>query len=157
MTPSEVLSRGIARENPTAVLLLGLCPAAAVSVRVIDSLWMSAGVFSIMLLSSLCMTLIAPRRTDADEKGPAAAAGGWLAALVLSSFLTASFELVLLGVAPEASATLGIYAPLIAVNCLVLTVIDESARGPLNGTCTPGRGRQGSGIRRLPSPHRRGP
>jgi electron transport complex protein RnfE len=146
MTPSEVLSRGIARENPTAVLLLGLCPAAAVSVRVIDSLWLSAGVFSIMLLSSLCMTLIARGRTDAGEKGPAAAAGGWLAALVLSSFLTASFELVLLGVAPEASATLGIYAPLIAVNCLVLTVIGESARAPSMGRALLDAAGKGAGF-----------
>ena len=51
-----------------------------------------------------------------------------MAALVISSFLTASFELVLLRASPEASAALGIYAPLIAVNCLVLTVIGESTR-----------------------------
>lgn len=145
MTPSEVLSRGIARENPTAVLLLGLCPAAAVSVRLIDSLWMSAGVFSVMLLSSFCMTLITRGRTDTGEIGPAAA-GGWLAALVLSSFLTASFELVLLSVAPEASAALGIYAPLIAVNCLVLTVIDESARASSPGRALLDAAGKGAGF-----------
>jgi len=128
MTPSDVLSRGIARENPTAVLLVGLCPAAAVSVRVIDSLWMSAGIFAVMLLSSFCMTLLARGGENDGEATPRSAAGGWLAALVFSSFLTASFELVLLRAAPEASAALGIYAPLIAVNCLVLTAIDESSR-----------------------------
>ncbi|HYW82829.1 MAG: Rnf-Nqr domain containing protein [Spirochaetia bacterium] len=128
MTPSDVLSRGISRENRTAVLLVGLCPAAAVSVRVIDSLWMSAGIFVVMLLSSFCTTLLARGRADDGEVTPRAAAGSWLAALVISSFLTGSFELVLLRAAPEASAALGIYAPLIAVNCLVLTVIDESSR-----------------------------
>ena len=133
MTPSDVLSRGIARDNPTAVLLVGLCPAAAVSVRVIDSLWMSAGIFAVMLLSSFCMTLLARGRTNGGEMTPRAAAGGWLAALVISYFLTASFELVLLRAAPEASAALGIYAPLIAVNCLVLTVIDETSRAPSPG------------------------
>jgi len=40
---------------------------------------------------------------------------------------------VLLRAAPEASAALGIYAPLIAVNCLVLTVIDETSRAPSPG------------------------
>ena len=128
MTPGDVSSRGMARENPTAVLLVGLCPAAAVSARVIDSLWMAAGIFVVMLLSSFCMTLLARGRTSEGEGTTRAAAGGWLAALVISSFLTASFELVLLRAAPEASASLGIYAPLIAVNCLVLTVIDESVR-----------------------------
>jgi H+/Na+-translocating ferredoxin:NAD+ oxidoreductase subunit E len=133
MTPSDVLSRGIARDNPTVVLLVGLCPAAAVSVRVIDSLWMSAGIFTVMLLSTFCMTLITRGRTDDGEIAPHAGAGGWLAALVMSSFLTASFELVLLRVAPDAGASLGIYAPLIAVNCLVLTVVDESSRSSSPG------------------------
>ena len=127
MTPSDVLSRAITRENPSAVLLVGLCPAAVVSVRVIDSLWMSAGVFSVMLLSAFCLTLLARGRTEGSE-APPPAAGGWLAALVVSSFLTASFEIVLVRVAPEASASLGIYAPLIAVNCLVLTSADGGAR-----------------------------
>ena len=62
-----------------------------------------------------------------------ASSGRWLAALVLSSCLTACFEIVLLAVAPEASAGLGIYVPLIAVNCLVLTVIDTSATAPSLG------------------------
>jgi electron transport complex protein RnfE len=133
MTPADVLSRGIARENPTAVLLVGLCPAAAVSARVIDSFWMSAGIFAVMLLSSFCMTLLAQGKTNDGEVTSRTAAGGWLAALVISSFLTASFELVLLRAAPEVSAALGIYAPLIAVNCLVLTVINASSRTPSIG------------------------
>jgi electron transport complex protein RnfE len=128
MTGDAVFRKGINRENPVAVLLLGLCPAAAVSVRVIDSLWMSVGVIAVMLLSSFSMSLISRGREGREgELRQGGSPGRWLAALMLSSCLTASFEIVLMAFAPEASATLGIYAPLIAVNCLVLTGIEESS------------------------------
>jgi electron transport complex protein RnfE len=131
MKEQEAVRGGVARENPAVVLLLGLCPAAVVSVRVIDSLWMSLGVVAVMHLSSLCMWMIARgKKGEGREIRPAASTGRWLAALVLSSCLTACFEIVLLAVAPEASAGLGIYVPLIAVNCCVLTVIHESASAP---------------------------
>jgi electron transport complex protein RnfE len=110
--------RGILEENPIGILLLGLCPAAAVSVRVIDALWMSAGVMAVLLLARFCMSLLA--RSAREGIDPPASNLRWLGALVVSSCLTASFEIVLLATAPEASAVLGIYAPLIAVNCLVL-------------------------------------
>jgi electron transport complex protein RnfE len=87
---------------------------------------MSLGIVAVMLLSSLCMWTVARGRNGEGDIRPAASGGRWLAALALSSCLTACFEIVLLAVAPEASAGLGIYVPLIAVNCLVLTVIEKS-------------------------------
>ena len=133
MTTQDMAGGGMARENPAMVLLLGLCPAVAVSVRVIDSLWMSMGVVSVMLLSSLCMWNVARGRNgERGEVRPSPAGRLW-AALVLSSFLTACFEILLLAVAPEAGAGLGIYVPLIAVNCLILTMIHKSARAPSLG------------------------
>jgi len=122
------LGKRIAGEHRISMLLLGLCPAVAVSVRVIDALWMSAGVFSVALLAALCGALV--RRWGRSGEGAAAGAtvGKWMGALALSSCLTACFEVVLLAVAPEASASLGIYAPLIAVNCLVLGSAGTGAR-----------------------------
>ena len=109
------------RRKTRLVILVGLCPAIAVSVRVIDALWMSAGVASVLVLSSLCMSFVA-RREDSGLAAPEPERPHrrFLAALVVTSFLTASFELLLMTVAPETSASLGIYAPLIAVNCLVV-------------------------------------
>lgn len=123
------LGKGMAEEHRISMLLLGLCPAAAVSVRVIDALWMSAGVFSVALLASLCAALINRWGRTGEDSAGGATAGQWRGALVLSSCLTACFEIVLLAVAPEASASLGIYAPLIAVNCLVLGRAGKGARG----------------------------
>jgi electron transport complex protein RnfE len=120
MNGDRILGSGRKAENP-AVILVGLCPAIAVSVRVIDALWMSAGVASVLVLSSLCMSFVARREgSGLAVPEPERPHGRFLAALVVTSFLTASFELLLMTVAPETSASLGIYAPLIAVNCLVL-------------------------------------
>jgi electron transport complex protein RnfE len=116
MKSGLVLSKSMLSENPIAMLFLGLCPALAVSVRVIDALWMSVGVILVLVLSGLAMALLS--RHGEVDRGSAAA--GLLRALVITSFLTASFEAGLLSLAPTASAALGIYAPLIAVNCLVL-------------------------------------
>ncbi len=154
MGRADELGKGIGRENPIAVLLIGLCPAAAVSVRVIDALWMSAGVVSVLLVSCFCMSLVAmwgAKSPEADnvrqnatgygvpaERVPAygvlaervpAYGHRWWGALVLSSCLTACFEIVMLLVSPEEGASLGIYVPLIAVNCLVLGLIDSVSRG----------------------------
>ncbi len=127
MRPGDGFWTGIARENPVAVLLLGLCPAAAVCVRVIDALWMSAGVFSVLLLSSFCMFLVATQGRGAQEEARPAGGRLW-GVLLLSSALTACFEVLMLAVAPDEGATLGIYVPLISVNCLVLGRIDASSR-----------------------------
>jgi len=105
------------RENPLAMLFLGLCPAIAVAVRVVDALWMSAGVVLVLVLSAFAMAVLSPDGAGVDRDSPTAL---WMRALVITSFLTASFEAGLLALAPTASAALGIYAPLVAVNCFVL-------------------------------------
>jgi Na+-translocating ferredoxin:NAD+ oxidoreductase subunit E len=131
MTPALQPQRRFAEENRLVVLLLGLCPAAAVSARVIDALWMSLGVFLVLVLSSLCLSLVARGAPQAPSQDTAAPLHPrrWIGALLITSCLTASFEVVLLAFAPEASGSLGIYAPLIAVNCLVLTRMDSSGQG----------------------------
>ncbi len=127
------------REAPLVMLLLALVPSVAVAVRVADALWLAAGVLLVMVASSVARALLdgaraeVPPRTavrgkDYPEAGVPSSDGpatedrtaGWLRALVISSILTAAFEAGLLAVAPAASAALGIYAPLIAVNFLVV-------------------------------------
>jgi Na+-translocating ferredoxin:NAD+ oxidoreductase RnfE subunit len=127
------------REAPLVMLLLALVPSVAVAVRVADALWLAAGVLLVMVGSSVARALLDGERVEGaqgaavpgagdPEAGAAAADGpspedrtaGWLRALVISSILTAAFEAGLLAVAPAASAALGIYAPLIAVNFLVV-------------------------------------
>jgi electron transport complex protein RnfE len=127
MKSAGMPSRLQAGRDRLTLLFLGLCPAIAVSSRVIDALWMSAGVILVAVLSALAMSLLAKSASgDAEsasgdaESGLGGATRQWLGALVITSFLTASFEAALLALLPGASAALGIYAPLISVNCLVV-------------------------------------
>jgi Na+-translocating ferredoxin:NAD+ oxidoreductase RnfE subunit len=106
-------SNPIPIEDGLMLLFLGLCPAIAVSVRVIDAIWMSVGVILVLVLSGLAVALL-------SGEGEAEPKSRRMPALVVAAFLTAAFEAGLLAFAPTASAGLGIYAPLIAVNCLVL-------------------------------------
>lgn len=120
-----------------SLLFLGLCPAIAVSVRVMDALWISAGVVLVLVLSDLALWLLAREGPPGQEDRPAAL----LRALLITSFLTASLEALLLARAPSASASLGIYAPLVAVNCLVLGRGGASRAAPRSSIITAlGRG-----------------
>ena len=122
-------SRGFLGNNPIAVMMVGLCPAAAVTGRVIDALWMSLGVFFVLVLTRLGQGIL--RGLGQTPPGPPSTPPalafrcGLLGGLFLASCFTASFELILLAFAPEEGASLGIYVPLIAVNCIVLDRVLE--------------------------------
>jgi H+/Na+-translocating ferredoxin:NAD+ oxidoreductase subunit E len=131
---------GLLRKNPVAAVLIGLCPAAAVTGRVIDALWMSLGLVFVLVLMRASREILVLLR-DAPEarlppstpkppgdSGPRGLPG--IGFLFLASCFTASFELILRAFAPQESAALGIYVPLIAVNCIVLErVADADADG----------------------------
>ncbi len=138
MTPSAGFKKGLFRDNPVAVMLVGLCPAAAVTGRVIDALWMSLGLLFVLVLTRLCQTILqAVLATAASPAAQSSPSGEelisfrprWLGSLLLASCFTASFELILLAFAPDESASLGIYIPLLAVNCIVLERFAASRPG----------------------------
>ncbi len=121
--------RWIFRDNPVAVMMVGLCPAAAVTGRVIDALWMSLGLLFVLILTRLGQAILrilsAPSAQDTAPPGMQGMGQPplrpqWLGLLALSSIFTASFEVILLAFAPDESAALGIYVPLLAVNCIIL-------------------------------------
>jgi len=123
---------GFIRNNPVAVVLIGLCPAAAVTGRVIDALWMSLGLAVVLVLTRISEAILrglskAPPGPRPSRQSPIghtqssqSLTPGWLGRLFLASCFTASFELILQAFAPEESASLGIYVSLIAINCIVL-------------------------------------
>jgi len=126
-----VTTRGAGPEAPAVLLLVGFLPSVVVAVRVIDALWMAAGVILVAIGTAVARSLLerpangGPSDVSATVTGPAGGGAGeatawWLRALVVSSLLTAAFEALLLTADPSASAALGIYAPLIAVNLLTV-------------------------------------
>ncbi|MGO9412037.1 MAG: Rnf-Nqr domain containing protein [Spirochaetia bacterium] len=117
---------GFLRKNPVAVALVGLCPAAAVTGRVIDALWMSLGLVFVLVLTRVSQAILhGLNSTGEPPSNKAPATKGWLGCLFLASCFTASFELILQAFAPDESASLGIYVSLLAVNCIVLDRLGE--------------------------------
>jgi len=122
------------RERRSAILVLSLLPAAVASTRVIDALFMAAGVVFVLMAMSLVLPLARRFGRAASEPSEAStgetlpregshAASLW-GALLLSSCFTAVYELVLNAVAPAESSRLGIYVPLIAVSFLTMGRLD---------------------------------
>jgi electron transport complex protein RnfE len=103
--------KGIIRENPTFVLVLGLCPTLAVSVSVMNGIGMGIAATFVLLGSNVIISLIKeviPERIRIP-----------CYIVVIATFVTIT-ELVMKAYSPALDRALGIYVPLIVVNCIVL-------------------------------------
>jgi len=103
--------KGIIRENPTFVLVLGLCPTLAVSVSVINGIGMGIAASFVLLGSNIIISLlknVIPDRVRIP-----------CYIVVIATFVTIN-EMVMKAYSPALDRALGIYVPLIVVNCIVL-------------------------------------
>jgi len=103
--------KGIGSENPIFRLILGLCPALAVSTSVVNGLGMGIAATFVLLGSNIIISLI--RKFIPDQiRIPCFI-------VIIATFVTI-VELMMKAYAPELSKSLGIFVPLIVVNCMVL-------------------------------------
>jgi electron transport complex protein RnfE len=119
---SEIV-RGLASENPLFVLFVGMCPALAVSTRLLTSLWMSLAILCVLVASTLFSSIV-----GLFGRGKGARAR-WLASLFFAACFATCADLLLGFFAPDAHSALGLYVPLLAVNCLVTGRSEMAARG----------------------------
>ena len=103
--------KGIIKENPTFVLVLGLCPTLAVSVSVINGIGMGVAATFVLVGSSVIVAMI---KSLIPEKIRIPCY-----IVVIASFVTIT-ELIMKAYSPALDRALGIYVPLIVVNCIVL-------------------------------------
>lgn len=111
LTVFNKLTKGIIRENPIFILVLGLCPALAVSNTVANAIGMSAATFFVLLCSNMIISLL--RNVIPEEIHIPAYI------VIIASFVTI-VELLMAAYFPDLSDSLGIYIPLIVVNCIIL-------------------------------------
>lgn len=104
-------TKGLIKENPTFVLALGLCPTLAVSVTVVNGIGMGIAATFVLLGSSIIVSLI---RDFIPEKIRIPCY-----IVIIATFVTIA-ELVMKAYSPILDRALGIYVPLIVVNCMVL-------------------------------------
>jgi Na+-translocating ferredoxin:NAD+ oxidoreductase subunit E len=104
-------NQGIIRENPVLRLMIGLCPVLAVSNNAINALGMSIAVAFVLIGSNLVVALI--RKVTPDEiRIP-------IFIIIISTFVTIC-DYVMQAYTPVLYQALGVFVPLIVVNCIIL-------------------------------------
>ena len=104
-------NQGIIKENPVLRLMIGLCPVLAVSNNAINALGMSVAVAFVLICSNWVVALI--RKGTPDEiRIP-------IFIIVISTFVTVC-DYVMNAYYPALYAALGVFVPLIVVNCIIL-------------------------------------
>ncbi|HJB90444.1 MAG TPA: electron transport complex subunit E [Candidatus Eisenbergiella merdigallinarum] len=107
----ERLINGIVRENPTFVLTLGMCPTLAVTTSAMNGFGMGLTTMAVLALSNMIISAL--RNIIPDKvRIPAFI-------VIIASFVTV-MQLLLQGFLPDLYDSLGIYIPLIVVNCIIL-------------------------------------
>lgn len=107
----ERLYNGVVKENPTLVLTLGMCPTLAVTTSAINGAGMGLASTVVLALSNLIISLL--RKVIPDRvRMPAYI-------VIVASFVT-MVQFLMQGFVPSLYSSLGIYIPLIVVNCIIL-------------------------------------
>ena len=111
----ERLYNGIIKENPTFVLMLGMCPTLAVTTTAINGIGMGLSTTAVLVFSNLIIRVRIP------------------AYIVIVASLVTIVQLLLQAYVPSLYSALGIYIPLIVVNCIILGRAEAYAakNGPL--------------------------
>ena len=107
----ERFYNGVIKENPTFVLMLGMCPTLAVTTSVSNAIGMGLSTTAVLMFSNLiisAMRNIIPDRVRIP------------AFIVIVASLVTVVQLLMQGYTPEIYKSLGIYIPLIVVNCIIL-------------------------------------
>ena len=108
---TERLYNGIIKENPTFVLMLGMCPTLAVTTSAFNGLGMGLSTLAVLVVSNLIISAL--RNVIPDKvRIPAY--------IVIVATLVTVVQLLIQAYIPALYDALGIYIPLIVVNCIIL-------------------------------------
>ena len=111
MSKMHFLTDGLVKNNPTFVLVLGMCPTLATTTSAMNGLEMGLATMFVLILSNMVISLISPIVPDKVHIP--------VYIVVIATFVTL-LELLMKAYVPDIYATLGLFIPLIVVNCIVL-------------------------------------
>ena len=111
MSKWSLITKGLVKDNPTFVLVLGMCPTLATTTSAINGLEMGLATLFVLVLSNIVISLIAPLVPDKVHIP--------VYIVVIATFVTV-LQFVMQAYTPGAYDTLGLFIPLIVVNCIVL-------------------------------------
>ena len=111
MSKWSLITKGFIKDNPTFVLVLGMCPTLATTTSAINGLEMGLATLFVLVLSNIAISLVAPVVPDKVHIP--------VYIVVIATFVTV-LQFVMQAYTPSAYKTLGLFIPLIVVNCIVL-------------------------------------
>lgn len=111
MSKLQLLTKGIIRENPTFVLLLGMCPTLGTTTSAVNGMGMGLATLFVLTLSNVVISLV-KNLIPAQVRIPSFI-------VVIAAFVTV-VQLCMEAYTPDLYNTLGVYIPLIVVNCIIL-------------------------------------
>ena len=107
----QLITKGFVKENPTFSLLLGMCPTLATTTSAINGMSMGLATLFVLVLSNMAISAAAPYIPD-KVRIPAYI-------VIIAAFVTI-LQFVMQAYTPDIYETLGLFIPLIVVNCIVL-------------------------------------
>ncbi len=111
MSEKEVLTRGIIRENPVLILMIGLCPILACSTTVRDAFGMGLATIFVLICSNFSVAFLR-RIIPSQIRIP-------VFIIIISTFVTI-IDYTMHAYLPSLYKSLGVFVPLIVVNCIIL-------------------------------------
>lgn len=111
MSKFNLITKGIVRENPTFVLLLGMCPTLATTTSAVNGMSMGLATMFVLILSNMTISAIARFIPD-KVRIPSYI-------VVIATFVTL-LQFLMQAFVPSIYETLGLFIPLIVVNCIIL-------------------------------------
>lgn len=111
MSKIKILTKGFFKENPSLILVLGMCPTLAVTTSVNNAIGMGAATTFVLLMSNIIISLLKNVIPD-KVRIPCF--------IVIIATFVSIVDLIIQGFVPALSESLGVFIPLIVVNCIVL-------------------------------------
>ncbi len=111
MNPIKIFLNGVIKENPTFVLLLGMCPTLGTTSSALNGMSMGLATMAVLVFSNLIISLIkdlVPNMVRIPSY-----------VVVIASLVTV-LQMLIKAYAPELDKSLGLFIPLIVVNCIIL-------------------------------------
>lgn len=111
MNQWQNFTKGIIKDNPIFVLMLGMCPTLGTTTSAINGLGMGAATMFVLIMSNVVVSLV-KNVIPAKVRIPAFI-------VIIASFVTV-VQLIMEAYLPDIYETLGVFIPLIVVNCIIL-------------------------------------
>lgn len=128
MTKLQLITKGLVKDNPTFVLVLGMCPTLATTTSAINGLSMGLATLFVLFLSNMAISAIAPAVPDKVHIP--------VYIVVIATFVTL-LQFLMQAYVPGIYNTLGLFIPLIVVNCIILGRAEAFAakNGVIDSAC----------------------